>query len=318
MRHLQYFGYRIVLTIPVLLGVSIVVFSMLHLAPGDPAQAMLGPRATPDTLAALRERLGLNQSLPVQYIRWLGNILVGDFGRSIQLGRPVLPEILEKFGNSSILAAGSFVFASVGGILIGILAAVRRNSWVDRSVMLLSSLGISTPPFWLGILLIAIFAINLGWFPSSGMFPIQATGNSLPALLHHMVLPAITLGAAPLAVIARMTRSSMLEVLGEDYIRAARAKGLSSFRVIFQHAFRNAFAPILTILGLQVGILLAAAVLTEIVFSWPGIGTLMIDSILTRDLPLTQGTVLIIAAVYVISNAVVDTLYSLNDPRIEL
>jgi peptide/nickel transport system permease protein len=313
-----YFLRRLALTLPVLLGVSLVVFAMLHLTPGDPAKAMLGPRATPEALARLREALGLNEPLPMQYLTWLGNILQGDFGTSIQRREPVFPELMDRLGNSLILATAAFVFATLFGMALGIVSALNRGRLIDRAVMVLSSLGISTPPFWLGIVLIVTLSVGLGWFPISGMYPITATEKSPWQLAYHVVLPAITLGAAPLAVIARMTRSSMLEQLDQEYILAAKAKGIAARRVVFHHALRNAMSPILTVLGLQIGFLLAAGVLAEIVFSWPGIGSLMVDAILTRDFPVTQGAVLIVAAVYVFANAIVDTLYAVNDPRITL
>ncbi|MEQ8966738.1 MAG: ABC transporter permease [Azospirillaceae bacterium] len=317
-RKSRFFVHRMALTVPVLFGVSLVVFAMLHLTPGDPASAMLGPRATPEALERLRAALGLDRPLPVQYVTWLGNILQGDFGQSIQRGEPVLPEVIDRLGNSLILAVAAFVFAALGGIAIGVAAALRRGTALDRGVMLLSSLGISTPPFWLGIVLIVVFSIWLGLFPSGGMAPITATDPGPLTLAWHVVLPAVTLGAAPLAVIARMTRSSMLEELGQEYVVAARAKGISARRIVVNHALRNAFSSILTVLGLQIGFLLAAGVLAEIVFSWPGLGSLMLDAILTRDFPLTQGAVLVVAAVYVVANAVVDTLYAVNDPRVRL
>ncbi|MBS4196183.1 ABC transporter permease [Lederbergia citri] len=300
--------------IPVLLGVTILVFSIMHLSPGDPAKIILGPKATAESIAKLNAQLGLDQPLYIQYFTWIGNVLTGDWGRSIQMKMDVLPLVIDRFNATLILTIFSALFAAVIGIGVGIISAYKKYSWIDRGLMFFVLVGFCLPVFWLGIILQIIFGLKLDLFPISGMYSPGETG--IADLLKHIVLPSLALSAGAGAVIARMTRSSMLEVLEQDYIRTARSKGIKERRVIYLHALKNAFIPVLTVLGMQVGFLLAGAVLVEMVFAWPGIGTLMINGILARDFPLVQGIILFVATTYVIVNLLVDILYALLDPRI--
>jgi peptide/nickel transport system permease protein len=296
------------------LGVTILVFSIMHLAPGDPAMIILGPKATAESLARLRHELGLDQPLPVQYLRWLGNVLQGDFGRSLQLKRDVSELLWTRFRATALLATAATVIAVAIGLTAGVVSATRQYSVWDRAAMLLALLGFCLPVFWLGLILQIGLAYRLPVFPVSGM---NAPGQSgFLDTLHHLVLPAVTLGIGPAAVIARMTRSSVLEVIRQDFVRTARAKGLAERVVILRHVLRNALIPVLTIVGLQVGYLFGGAVLVEMVFSWPGLGLLMVNGILARDFPVVQGAVLVVATTYVLVNLLVDVLYTLVDPRV--
>lgn len=313
--YLRWLARRLLLMVPTLLAATVVVFFMIHLAPGDPAQAMLGPMASRDALASLREQLGLNDPIYVQYGRWLGQAIQGDLGRSIRQQVPVSDLVVEKFKNTLILGTVGFVFAVTGGLLLGFVAGLRRGSWIDRVVIIIASSGIAVPSFFLGLLLSYFFGIRLGILPSNGMYSLEGDRGPLD-LLQHLILPAVALAVGPIAVVARMTRSSTLEVLGEDYIRTARAKGLTERMVARRHIFKNAMIPIVHLLGLQAGILLSATALVEVVFSWPGIGSLMVDSILTRDLPVTQGCVLAIATVYALVSVVADFAHTILDPRV--
>ncbi|MGQ0549533.1 MAG: ABC transporter permease [Armatimonadota bacterium] len=311
----RYVAQRLVSVAFVLLGVSFIVFLVLHLTPGDPAQILLGPLATPGELATLREQLGLDKPVLVQYGRWLSHVATGDFGRSIVLRRPVLPEAWSRFKATVILAAGGMLVAFPLGVASGVLSATRRGSPLDRLSAVLSMVSISMPAFWVGLLLIMGFSLKLGWLPGAGMFSAAGDGG-VGDLLIHLILPAITLALVPLAVITRLTRSNMLEVIGQDFIRTARAKGAPERWVIARHAFRNTLVPLVTILGLEAGFLLAGAVYVETVFSWPGIGFMMVNAILTRDFPLVQGGVLLIATTYVLINMATDLLYVYVDPRV--
>lgn len=306
---------RLLLVGPVLLGVSMVVFAVLHLSPGDPAEIMLGPQATQDDLTRLRTELGLDEPLTLQYARWMGRVLQGDLGRSLWMKRPVLGEVLKRFRATVVLTASALVLSTLGGVALGVLAAARRNSLLDRLSALASLFGASMPSFWLGIVLMVIFALRLGWLPASGMYAPYGEGG-VSDLLRHLVLPTITLAAVSLTIIARLTRSTMLEILGQDYVRTARAKGVRETFVVVRHALRNALIPTVTVVGVQAGYLLGGAVLTETVFAWPGVGTLMVQGILARDFPLVQGCVLVIALGFVLVNLAVDVLYALLDPRI--
>jgi peptide/nickel transport system permease protein len=310
-----YLARRLLLLVPVLLGVSVVVFLVLHLSPGDPAEIMLGSQATQEDLARLRADLGLNEPLPVQYARWLGHVVRGDLGRSIWMKRPVLGEVLERLKATLLLTGTALLLSTVGGIALGVLSATRPNSLLDRLSAVASLFGASMPVFWLGIVLMVIFSLWLGWLPASGMWAPYG-GGDLRDLLAHLVLPALTLCAASITIVARLTRSTMLDVLGQDYIRTARAKGLVEARVVTRHGLKNAMIPIVTVVGVQAGYLLGGAVLTETVFAWPGVGTLMVQGILARDFPLVQGCVLVIALSFVLINLAVDLLYGWLDPRI--
>jgi ABC-type dipeptide/oligopeptide/nickel transport system permease component len=298
----------------VLFGVSVLVFAVLHLAPGDPAAIMLGAQATREDVERLHRDLGLDQPLVVQYVRWMGHVLQGDLGRSIPLGRAVLPEVLLRFRATLVLTAGALLIAILLGLAAGIVSAVKQYTWLDRISMGVAVTGVSLPVFWTGIMLILLFALQLRWFPSSGMS--SPYGSGVADVLWHLVLPAVTLGTASAAALARLTRSSVLEIIRQDYVRSARAKGLAERAVIARHVLKNAINPIITVLGLQVGFLLGGAILTETVFSWPGLGSMMVRAIQARDYPLVQGGVLLIATSFVLVNLVVDLLYAVFDPRI--
>ncbi|HEY4908035.1 MAG TPA: ABC transporter permease [Methylomirabilota bacterium] len=305
---------RLLLAVPVLFGVSVLVFSVLHLAPGDPAAIMLGAQATKEDVQRLHRDLGLDQPLVVQYLHWIGQVARGDLGRSIPLGRAVLPEVLLRFKATLVLTAGALVIAVLLGLAAGIISAVKQYSWLDRLSMGVAVTGVSLPVFWTGIMLIIVFALQLRWFPSSGMS--SPYGSGVADVLWHLVLPAITLGTASAAALARLTRSSVLEIIRQDYVRSARAKGLAERAVIARHVLKNAINPIITVLGVQVGFLLGGAILTETVFSWPGLGSMMVRAIQARDYPLVQGGVLLIATTFVVVNLAVDLLYAIFDPRI--
>jgi peptide/nickel transport system permease protein len=311
----RYLARRLLQLVPVLLGVSVVIFTVLRLAPGDPAEVMLGSQATKEDLERLRAELGLTEPVHVQYFLWMSHVVRGDLGRSIWRKRPVLTEVLHHYKATIILTLAALTLSAVGGTTLGVTAAVRPNSLLDRCSAVASLFGASMPVFWLGIVLMVIFALELRWLPASGMFSPYG-GGDLGDLLRHLVLPAVTLASATITIIARLTRSAMLEVLGQDYIRTARAKGLVEWAVVVRHGLKNALVPIITVIGVQTGVLLGGAVLTETVFAWPGVGTLMVQGILARDFPLVQGCVLIIAMTFVLINLAVDLAYAWLDPRI--
>jgi peptide/nickel transport system permease protein len=302
---LQYTLRRVLIAIPSILGVMIIVFAMVRLAPGDPAQLLAGEFADAETIELIRERFGLNDSMPRQFTRFVTGVFRGDLGESTRTKRLVTSDLTTYFPNTLELALGAIVVALVFGIPAGILAALRPNSPVDLAVMLGALIGVSMPVFWFGLLAILIFSVQLGWFPVAGR-----------GTLRHLVLPALTLGLSSMAIIARMTRSSMLEVLNQDFVRTARAKGLFWRAVVLKHALRNALVPVVTVIGLQFGALLAGAVITETVFTWPGIGSLLVVSILARDYPVVQGAVLLIAVSFIAVNLIVDLVYGFIDPRI--
>jgi ABC-type dipeptide/oligopeptide/nickel transport system permease component len=296
---------RLLLTIPVLLGVATLVFSLIHLVPGDPVQAMLGESASPQDIAELRGRLGLDRPLLVQYAGFLKGAVRGDLGSSLRTNQTVTAAIAERLPATFELAFAAMLVAVVIALPLGILAAVRAGTRVDHAATTLALVGISMPNFWLGPLLAILFSILLGWLPVSG--------RGTPA---HLVLPAITLGAPLAAVLARMTRASVIEELRELYVLAARARGVSFVRAVLRHAFRNSLIPIVTVLGLQFGAVLTGAVITETIFAWPGVGRLLIQSISFRDYPLVQGCILLIAVTYVGMNLLTDLAYGFLDPRI--
>ena len=299
---------RVLAVVPVLFGVTLAVFSMLFLVPGDPVKMMLAEFVTnPDQVAQMRAQLHLDEPILQQYGRFVANAARGDLGTSIRSRRPVTTEIGENVASTAQLAVAAMLVAVAVGVPLGLLAALSRNSWLDVASMGTALLGVSMPSFWLGLLLIFAFSLHLAWFPATG-------GGDL----RHLVLPSITLGTIAAAIIARLTRSSMLEVLGQDYVRTARAKGLGGFGVVVRHALKNALIPIITIFGLQFGNLLAGAVIVETVFSRPGLGWLIVGGILSKDFPLVQGTVLFVATVYVLINLLVDVAYAYADPRIRL
>jgi peptide/nickel transport system permease protein len=301
----RFLARRLALTVPVLLGVATLVFSLIHLIPGDPAQAMLGEAATPHDVEELRRRLGLDRPLLEQYGTFLSGVTRGDLGTSLRTGQPVASQILERMPATAELAAAAMIVAILCSIPLGIVAAVRRGTSLDHGAMTLALAGVSIPNFWLGPLLAIIFSVELGWLPVSGR-----------GTLAHLVLPAFSLGAALAAVLARMTRATLLEELREQYVVAARARGVSRLRSVMRHAFRNSLIPVVTLIGLQFGSVLTGAVITETIFSWPGIGRLLIQSIGFRDYPLVQGCILLIAVTYVGVNLLTDLVYGILDPRI--
>jgi len=311
----RYVTNRIALALPVVLGISIIVFLMLKLVPGDPAIALLGPQAEPRDIEILRRAWGLDRPIPEQYLTWLGHVVRGDLGLSLEQRVPVADLVLTRFKNTAILTLASVFISCALGLTAGVISATRPRSIFDRLTMVVALFGNSMPAFWLGLVLILAFSLSLGWFPVSGMQSIRGEGGLLD-LLHHLILPAITLGGATTAIVARLTRSSMLEVIRQDYVRTARAKGLYERRVVLSHALRNDLLPVVTVVGLQVGFLLGGAILTETVFSWPGVGLQLFRAISTRDIPLIQGSVLLIAVTFVFINLLVDVTYALLDPRI--
>ncbi len=325
---------RLLLIIPTFIGVSLLAFTLIHLIPGDPIDLIAGERSVSDERrAALEIQFGLDKSLPEQYLVYMTNVLRGDLGQSIVTRTGVLGEFFARFPATIELSILAMLFAIVVGLPLGILAGVRRGSTVDHVTMGVALTGYSMPIFWWALLLIFLSSVTLGWTPVSGRISLlyffdQVTGfmlidallsgqrGAFASALHHLVLPAIVLGTIPLAVIARMTRSAMIEVLSDDYIRTARAKGVSPFGVVGIHALRNALIPVVTVIGLQVGILLAGAILTETIFAWPGIGKWMVDSITRRDYPVIQGGILLIASTVILVNLTVDVLYGVINPRI--
>ncbi len=325
---------RFLTIVPVLIGISLIVFSFIHLIPGDPAVTMLGERATPQRVAEVRAQLGLDQPLYIQYSIYVGKVVRGDFGASILRGDPVLRDLVRRFPATVELAISASLIAIVVGVPMGIISAVWRNSFFDGFSRLVALTGVSMPIFWLGLMLAWFFGVMLGWLPTGfrlgtdvTLVPITnfyildslLTKNpaALASSLRHLILPAVALSTIPMAVIARMTRASLLEVLSQEYIRTAEAKGLPQRAVILRHAMRNAVLPVMTVTGLQVGRLLAGAILTETIFSWPGIGLWIYESIQARDYPIVQGATLFIATIFVMVNLVTDVLYAAVDPRIK-
>ena len=295
---------RLILAIPVLIGVSIIAFLILHLSPGDPAELLAGDEATQADIQMIREKFGLDQPLTTQYFRFIKGIATGEL-ISMKYEVPVMEIVSKRLKNTLILSSVAIAISVIVGIMAGIMSAVHRYSWIDYVATVVALLGVSMPVFWWGLLMILLFSVNLMWLPSGGMGGFR-----------HMIMPAIALGTASAGIIARMTRSSMLDVLQQDYITTAVAKGLRQKLVVYRHALRNALIPTVTVIGLQFGYMLAGAVLTESVFSWPGVGRLIVDSIMGRDYPVVQTALLIIALIFVLANLVVDVLYALLDPRI--
>jgi peptide/nickel transport system permease protein len=329
----QYIAWRLFTLVYVLLGVSLTIFLLMRLIPGDPALVMLGERATADRLIEVRRELGLDRPLALQYLIYLKNILSGNLGRSIHTNTRVADELLERFPATIELSMAAMFLAGVIGMLAGIMSATRQYSVLDSGFMFLSLAGVSMPIFWLGLVMIWTFALVLGWFPPSGRLDVRMFLDSMTGFyvldslltrhweafwdaLWHLALPSLTLATVPLAIIARMTRSSLLEVLRQEYIMTARSKGLSEWVVVTRHALRNALIPIVTIGGLQFGLLLGGAILTETIFSWPGLGRLLYNAVLGRDYPIVQGGTLLIATTFSIINLLVDIFYMLVNPRI--
>jgi len=310
---LAYLVRRLALMVPVAFLVSVAVFSLIHLTPVDPAELILGEERSPQAVAALRHELGLDQPLPQQYLTWIGRALHGDLGRSVRTNQPVAQAIAERIPNTLELGIAALAWSVLLAIPLGTIAALRRGSPIDVLATGFTVLGVSVPNFFIGILLILTLSVGLRWFPPGGYTPFS---ESILDNLHRLVLPAITLGTVTTAINTRFTRSSMLDVLNQDYIRTARAKGASWRQVIWDHALKNALIPVVTIVGIQVGSLLEGALVTETIFSWPGVGKLAIDSIFGRDYPIIQGIVLVIAFSYMLANLAVDMAYAWLNPRI--
>ena len=307
---------RLLSAVPVLLGITVIVFLIMAMIPGDPATAILGSYATPENVERLNRQFGLDQPLWQQYFIWLGNLVQGDFGRSFALNRPVLDEILDRFSATLILAGTAFVLCSLLGIAAGVVSAARQYGLADKAITFVVIMGISVPSFFLGMMMILLFAVQLRWLPASGMYSIWG-GGDLHDLIRHLTMPALALAVVATGVIARLSRGAMLEVLRQDFIRTARAKGVGERRVIWRHALRAAMVAIIPILGIQAGFVLSGAVYIEMVFQWPGVGRMLVDAILKRDILLVQGGVVFIAACYVIFNILVDVAQAMLDPRIK-
>lgn len=323
---LQFTLRRLISLIPVIIGASIIIFMLVHLSPGDPIRMMLGEDAEQSEVERLNAIYGFDQPKPVQYVLWLGKALTGDFGHSLRQRAPVTMLVWERMGATLELAVASLVLAIIIGIPLGILAATHRNSWIDFSSMIISLLGVSLPNFWLGLMLLSGVALHVSWIPIFGRGPsffeamgtLFSTGSfqGLWDSLRYLLLPALALGTSIMALVTRLMRSSMLEVLNRDYVRTAQAKGLGHQRVIYKHALRNALLPVITVVGVQFGSLLGGAVVTEAVFAWPGIGRLIVQAISARDFPVVQGSILMLTLIFVLVNLLVDLSYGLFNPRV--
>ena len=332
---LSYIIRRILVMIPTLLGVSVIVFLMLHLTPGDPAELLMGERASEEALKEIREHLGLDKPLYVQYGMFLKQLMKGDLGETIWTRQKVWIEVKQRFPATIELSLVALLISCVSGMILGIISATRQYSIFDYLSMLGALVGVSMPIFWLGLVFMLIFSLNLGWLPMSGRLSVGVeletitnfyildallTGNwgAFKDALWHIIMPAVTLSTIPTAIIARMTRSSMLEVLRQDYIKTAKAKGLSQFIVIFKHALRNALIPVVTTIGLQFGVLMCGAILTETIFAWPGVGKWMYDAVMQRDYMVIRSGTLFIAMIFIMINLCVDVLYAVINPRISV
>ena len=304
---IQYFLNRLLQAIPVLLGVIIITFVLMYIIPGDPVVSMVGERYSEETVQRLRQELHLDDPLPLQFLRYVGNVLQGNFGNSFITGEPVAALIIEKFPNTMMLAITAMFFAILIGLTAGIMSSVHPGSLMDRGIMVLALAGISAPVFWVGLILVLVVGVMLQWLPPTGFGGIE-----------YLILPALTLGLRSAAYLARLTRATMLDVLSHDYIRTARSKGLPEWKVFIKHAFPNTLIPVITIIGTDFGSYLSGAVLTESIFGWPGIGRLALEAIMKRDFPVIQGTVLFMAIMFVLMNVLVDLLYGVVDPRIRL
>lgn len=311
-----YIFYRLLLAIPVLFGISVLVFLIVALIPGDPATAILGAFATPENAAKLRTELGLDRPLVVQYFSWLGNLFTGDLGRSYNLNRPVLDELLERIVPTFVLSSTAMVICIVIGVISGVISAVRQYTWVDQLATLIALFGISAPSFWIALMAVWLFSVHWGLLPASGMYTPYGD-ESWWDLIQHLLMPAITLGVVASSIVARFTRTSMLEQLRQDYVRTARAKGEREHSVVWTHAFRNAIVNIVPVLGLQAGFVLGGAVYIETVFQWPGVGRMLVNAITTRDILLMQGGVMMVALIYVLINLIADLIQFMLDPRIK-
>jgi len=304
---IHYFLNRLLQTIPVLFGVIVITFVLMYIIPGDPVVSMVGERYSEETIQHLREEMHLDDPLIVQFFRYVGNVVCGNFGNSFITGEPVSKMIMEKFPNTMMLAVGAMFFAILIGLTAGILTSIRPGSFIDRGIMILALAGISAPVFWVGLILILVVGVMLRWLPPTGFGGIE-----------YLILPALTLGLRSAAYLARLTRATMLDVMSQDYIRTARSKKLPEWKVYLQHAFPNTLIPVITVIGTDFGSYLSGAVLTESIFGWPGIGRLALEAIMKRDFPVIQGTVLFMAIMFVLMNVLVDMLYGVVDPRIRL
>lgn len=304
---LQFALRRLLGAIPVLIAVSLLVFAFVRLLPGDPARLIAGPEATEPEVLVVRTQLGLDQPIWTQYARYMGRILHGDLGRSITTNQPVASEIAQRFWPSLLLASVSMAWATVVGVGLGVLAGIRHNRWQDKTSMVLAVSGISFPTFWMGLLLINLFSVRLGWLPTGGFDDWRS-----------LIMPSLTLGAAVAAILARFTRSGYIEAASEDYVRTARMKGLPEWRIVWRHALRNALLPIITMAGLEFGALLGGAIITETVFAWPGLGRLLVDSVAYRDYPVIQALILLFALEFSLISFVVDLLYGFANPEVRL
>ena len=304
---IHYLLNRLLQVIPVLLGVIIITFVLMYVIPGDPVVSMVGERYSEATIQRLRQEMHLDDPLPIQFFRYIGNVVRGNFGNSFITGEPVIVLIMEKFPNTMMLAVGAMIFTIIIGLTAGILSSVNPGSFMDRGIMVIALAGISAPVFWVGLILILVVGVILRWLPPTGF------GG-----LEYLILPALTLGLRSAAYLARLTRATMLDELNKDYIRTARSKGLPEWKVFIKHAFPNTLIPVITVIGTDFGSYLSGAVLTESIFGWPGIGRLALDAILKRDFPLIQGTVLFMAIMFVMMNVLVDMLYGVVDPKIRL
>ena len=314
----NYILTRLLSAIPVLLGLSLIVFLIMEAIPGDTATAILGSYATPENVEKLNRDLGLDGPIVTRYLSWLGNMLVGDFGRSYSVDRHVLDEVLERFNATLLLAGTSFVLCAGFGLLAGVVSAARQYGFADKAITFAVLLGISVPSFFLGMMMVLLFAVHLRWFPVSGMSQLSYLGGGgLWDVAHHLVLPSVALALVAVGVIARLTRSAMLEVLRQDFVRTARAKGVGERAVVWRHAFKAAMVSIIPVLGIQAGFVLSGSVYIEKVFEWPGVGRLLVDAILKRDLLLVMGGVMLVATIYVIFNILVDVIQAILDPRIK-
>jgi len=305
---------RVLLLIPIVLGVTLIVFLIMHLAPGDPVRLMLGERATPETIIKVRHELGLDRPVHIQYFVWLSNIIKGNLGNSITTGRPVLETIVERMPATLELTITSLILATIIAIFLGSISALHRGGWIDQTTRLFALFGISMPYFWFALMLLMILSLKLGWLPVYGRGGPIWTLNGLK----HAILPVAVLSLANLALLTRLTRSTMIDVLGEDYIKTARGKGLPKRVVIYKHALRNAIIPIVTIVGLRVAYTFGGAVVTETVFAWPGMGRLIVEAIYQRDIPVVQGVTLMFGIVVMLANLFIDLLYAYLDPRITI
>ncbi|MDX2004836.1 MAG: ABC transporter permease [Meiothermus sp.] len=313
---MSYLARRFALFLLVLWGVSVTVFAALQLAPGNPAQLLLGPQATPETLERVTRELGLDRPVLVQYWRWLSSALQGDLGTSITLREPVNKLVFERLANSMILAIPAFFLATFLGLSLGILSVIFRRGWLDHTANTLMFVGLAIPVFWLGLVLIIVFGLRLGWLPVSGMYP-PGGERSFEEIARHLVLPAVTLAVAPAAVIAQIARSALLDEVTRDYVRTAVSKGLSQRSATVHHALRNTWIPVVTALGLEINYVIGGAVLVENVFNWPGIGQLLVQAALNRDYPVVLGASLVLAAIFVAVNFLVEAVYVLIDPRVK-